>query len=366
MLLLVVSDFHLGSGMFLKNGQRNILEDFHDDDHFQEFTEWYSSEKYQDDDIHLVLNGDIFNLISIEVDETRTHILDEERTLKAFNIIAKGHPKFFDSLKNFLKKPNKKLTFIYGNHDNGMKFKKVQKRFNELVDGEIDFGFYKEINGVHVEHGHRFEAINTVPRDKYFIDGPNGKPILNLPWASLFCIHILPELKQERPHIDKVRPLISYIKWTFFHDTMFFFWLLFKVVGYLISTQFDKYTRQNNNFKTSLKILKQVTVYPKYGQQAWRILRRKSQTIHTVVMGHTHITEWRKYKTGQLYLNSGTWNPIPSVDAGQHENHSKRTYVSIRMDKKNKTVQNACVNNWYGKWSPFREWAYLETDKKVV
>ena len=66
MLILVVSDFHLGKGQFLKNGQLNILEDFNEDDRFCEFLEYYSSGTNYWANVHLVLNGDILNLIQMK------------------------------------------------------------------------------------------------------------------------------------------------------------------------------------------------------------------------------------------------------------------------------------------------------------
>ena len=93
-----------------------------------------------------------------------------------------------------------------------MGFKGSQKRFKELVGSEdIDFCYDINIHGVHIEHGHRFEVINTVPPEKTFMMGPNNKEILNLPWGSLFCISVLPQLKKERPFIDKVRQDIQRI-----------------------------------------------------------------------------------------------------------------------------------------------------------
>ena len=49
MLILIMSDFHLGKGKFLKNGQKNILEDFFEDDRFIELVDYYSKGKFEDD-----------------------------------------------------------------------------------------------------------------------------------------------------------------------------------------------------------------------------------------------------------------------------------------------------------------------------
>ena len=366
MILLVLSDFHLGKGKFLKNGQLNILEDFFEDDRFEEFTNFYSSGKHYWSNVHLVLNGDILNMIQIDLDGVFTHIVDEEHSLHSLEKINDGHRVFFEALRKFLSAPNKRITYVIGNHDAAMAFEKTQERFREIVGGKVHFCFELNEDGIHIEHGHRFEVINTVPPSKYFIKGPCGKKILNLPWGSLFCISVLPVLKKDRPMIDKVRPMSAYIKWTLLHDIGFFFRMASKVIRYLVNTRFDAYVKQNRNFRTSLKILKQITIYPKYERMAKSILRSSPHT-HTVIMGHTHVVEWRRYPEGKYYFNSGTWNSIPSMDAGMFEGNTNLTYIFIDLESKKKTIKNASLNVWQGNWRPYREevgTSYLARDKK--
>ena len=360
MLVLVVSDFHLGKGLFLKNGQKNLLEDFDEDERFIEFVEYYCSGEFENEHIHLVLNGDILNLIQIDFNGIFTHIMDEEHCLRSLDCIRDGHKNFFESLKKFLKRPNKKLSYVIGNHDAGMAFEKCQDRFKEIVDGDVTFELTLEILGVHIEHGHRFEAINSVPEEQYFINGPNGKKILNLPWGSLFCLSILPKLKKDRPFIDKVRPMSSYIVWCLLHDIFFFFRMSFVVIRYIIKSNRDEYLSQNRNFKTTLKILKQITIYPKYEKKARSILK-KNPLLKIVVMGHTHLIEWRKFPGGKIYFNTGTWNSIPSIDAGAHESNLSLTYVMIDIHEKSKEITSAKMNIWQGTWKPFREKVNLES-----
>ena len=86
MLVIVCSDLHLGKGKFLKNGQLNILEDFFEDERFKEFCEFFSSGKYYWAEVHLVLNGDILNLIQRikrEVPEDLTGKNTSQKLLKS-------------------------------------------------------------------------------------------------------------------------------------------------------------------------------------------------------------------------------------------------------------------------------------------
>ncbi len=354
MYIIALSDFHLGKGQFLKNGQLNILEDFDEDDRFIEFLDFYSAGKNYWTPIHLVLNGDILNLIQIDINGVYTHVIDEDHVINALNRIVDGHVSFFNGLTDFLSRPNKKITYIIGNHDAGMGFTKVQERFREIVGAGVKFAFSENIAGVHVEHGHRFEVINAVDRSRYFIEGPNGKKILNLPWGSLFCVSLLPKLKKERPYIDKVRPMSGYIKWTFFHDPIFFWRICFILLRYFIVTSLSAYTKHNGNFRTTFGLLKQITIYPSFGKKAKRILKR-DRNIHTVILGHTHLNEWRKFPEQKYYFNTGTWNSIPSVDAALHESNTKLTYVLIDINEKNHHVNSAALKVWHGKWRPFRD-----------
>lgn len=354
MIILVVSDLHLGKGKYLKNGQLNLLEDFLEDEKFYDFCEYYSRAEYEKEEVHLVLNGDILNLIQIDIDGVYTSIIDEEVTVKAIDLIVKGHPKFFEGLRKFLKAPNKKITYVIGNHDSGMAFRDAQMVFKRYVGQCVDFCFQMDLHGVHIEHGHRFEVVNTVPDLKYFMEGPNGKTILNLPWGSLFCINLLPILRKDRPNIDKVRPLASYVRWCFFYDFSFFVRLTKVILKYLLLSNLDENVRQNRNIKTSLTILKQITIYPLYGKKARAILKKKSH-IHTVIMGHTHVQEWERYPENRYYFNTGTWNSIPNLDAGQMEISTRFTYVQVKVEKESNSLITGTINTWQGQWKPFKE-----------
>lgn len=352
MIYLILSDLHLGKGKFLGNGQLNILEDFFEDEKFAEFLEYYSSGQFYLKNIHLVLNGDILNLIQIDVNGVFTHIVDGELTCQAIDKIVKGHSLFFQALKDFLNCPNKKITYVIGNHDAAMAFPQAKQHLKNIVGEDLSIEFELDEFGVYIEHGHKYEVINTVPMKNYFLEGPNGKQILNLPWGSLFCINVLPSLRKDRPYIDKVRPLNSYIRWVFFHDFFFFLKMTKVVLSYLWETNKDIYTKQNRNFKTTLKLLKQITIYPNYEKMAKRVLKRRRH-IHTVVMGHTHVQEWRRFPEGKYYFNTGTWNQIPSMDAGLHESNLHLSYCLLDVHEKSQSLRSGSLNIWQGKWRPY-------------
>ena len=57
MIILVLSDLHLGKGKFLKNGQLNLLEDFLEDEKFFDFCEYYSKGDYEKEYRVVLANG---------------------------------------------------------------------------------------------------------------------------------------------------------------------------------------------------------------------------------------------------------------------------------------------------------------------
>jgi UDP-2,3-diacylglucosamine pyrophosphatase LpxH len=126
------------------------------------------------------------------------------------------------------------------------------------------------------------------------------------------------------------------------------------VLKYLIQSNFDEFIKQNRNIKTTATILKQITIYPLYGRKAKSILRRYPE-IHTVIMGHTHVQEWLRFPENKYYFNTGTWNHIPQLDAGQMETSTKFTYVQVKVDKEKNQLLTGSINLWQGTWKPYKE-----------
>lgn len=358
MLLLVVSDFHLGKGRYFKNGEINLLEDFEEDVRFGEFVDFYCTKDHLEQEVHLVLNGDFLNLLQIETYGVFSALITEKRTLSALSSIQEGHQNIFLALKKFIQTPKKKLTYIIGNHDAAMYWPKAQEHFCQMVGGVVEFALHKNIMGVHIEHGHRFEAINNIPTSNYYTNAPNGDKILNLPWGGRFCIEVLPALKKERPYLDKIRPVGHYVRWCFFHDFRFFLKMANNVVSYFMKSGIQRYLNEKKGIIHAFWFLKNFALFPQFSKKAKKILT-KNKHIHTVILGHTHISEWRKFPDGKLYFNTGTWNTISSLDSGLHQDLQHLTYVYMELNEAPHgdfaTIDSAGLYQWYGHWTPFRE-----------
>ena len=216
----MVSDFHLGTGRFFADGSVNILEDFLYDDEFAEFLKFYSSGIYRDCAVELILNGDILNLLQVDDLGVHTHLITERATIRAVQRIIAGHPGFFAALREFAASPNHSVIYIVGNHDAGMLWPGPRKVFEDSIGARVRFcDTHYRFDGVHVEHGQQQEDLCRIEMSCPFITRGLPEPVLNLPWGSIFVAVWLARIKLERPHVDKVKPFQSMLRWMLLHDT---------------------------------------------------------------------------------------------------------------------------------------------------
>lgn len=330
-LKLIVSDFHVGRGRRLPNGNVNILEDFHFDGKFAEFLEYYSRDENKDTGIELIFNGDMFNLIQCDYHGHYPVIITETVSVQKLSVVIKGHPQFFGSLKKFLKEPNHHLTYVMGNHDQEMLWPKTRALLEQAVGREIRWkNIYYQVDGIHIEHGHQYEAVNRIDPSRLFLTEGLPEPILNLPWGTLFAIQFLVNIKVRRPALDKVRPFKMLLWWSLIFDTWLTLTSLFKLGVYFISTRFSKNRYRQNSLKSTLKILIEASVFPDLSDSAKQILR--SPDIHTVVFGHSHVYKVVPVADNKQYINTGTWTDIISLDMDSFARKNRLTYVRVDYD----------------------------------
>ena len=77
-------------------------------------------------------------------------------------------------------------------------------------------------------------------------------------------------------------------------------------------------------------------------------------SIHTIVMGHTHLPMHRVYANGRQYLNSGTWTRMVYLDWRFIGEPFRKTFVLVQL--KNGEIK-AELNQWVGVKNHFQ--AYL-------
>lgn len=343
---LIVSDLHLGLGKVLDDGRINLLEEFYFDEKFVEFLHYYTSSKYEEYEIELILNGDILNMIQVDYRGHYLTVITENVSLEKCQRIVKGHPKFFQALKKFAESPKRSITYIVGNHDQGVLWPSVRAYLNETVGTDIR---YKNIvyffDGVHIEHGHMHEAANRINPKKFFLKKNVAEPILNLPFGSYFFLELVMKIKQEYPHIDKIRPFDRMIRWALFNETRKTLRWIFGLFKYFLKSLLNKDPRRQWPLQRIAKVFIESTVFPDLGDAAKKILA--DPKVHTVVFGHSHVYQYRQWGENSEYFNTGTWTDLTSLDISSLGKITKLTYVLLEYSEENSTPVGR-LKEWHG------------------
>jgi UDP-2,3-diacylglucosamine pyrophosphatase LpxH len=343
---LVISDFHLGRGYILPDGSINVMEEFYHDEKLIEFLEYHSTGSFADADVEIIINGDFLNLLQTDFKGHHTTVITEGIDLYKVKAIVEGHRKVFEALKRFASLPDKRLTYVMGNHDQGMLWPKTRDYLDEVCGTRINFkNLVYFFDGIHIEHGHQHEAANRVNPKKFFLKQDLPEPILNLPWASHFFVNFILKLKKENPYIDKIRPYDIFLRWGLIYDFFFTVKSLMRFVIYLIQFTITKDPRREFSLKNQLQILKDGAIYPDLEKAAKRVLT--DERVHTVIFGHTHVYLYRQWGKNKEYLNTGTWTELTNLDIVALGKLTKLTYALIEYPDEGGRPR-ARLKEWYG------------------
>jgi UDP-2,3-diacylglucosamine pyrophosphatase LpxH len=353
---LVVSDFHLGKGPRHSDGSQNLLEDFHSDREFIDFLDYFSKGPFKRAEVGLVINGDFFNFLQVDYKDRFTDFMTESDSLHKLRRILEGHVALFAKLAEFSREDHHSIVFILGNHDPGLLWEGVQEALRQHLGGRVDFRMdYVEEDGIHIEHGNQYLADNRYDRDQYFLQEGLAEPIINLPFGSFLVIHYINEVKKVRPYFDKVYPFGFYMKWAFFHDTIFAVKSGLKLFFWFLKFLFSSNPARKIKFGQSLSILKDASVHPKLAKEARKILFSRPE-CRIVVFGHTHQYQHLRFAPGKDYFNTGTWNEKISLDVGSLGRELRLTFVQIDYDKQG--IPQGALKEWRGHREPVEDVAF--------
>lgn len=340
---LVVSDFHLGMGKYLPDGNFNYLEDFHFDDPFIEFLDYHGRDEFHE--VELIINGDFFNHLQTDPHDSHPEIIDENAAVERTRQIIAGHPAVFRALRRFASKPGYSITFILGNHDPGLLFVAVHHLLRETL-GErvkVEWGPYV-FDGVHVEHGNQYFADNAYNPTRYFLTRRLPEPIVNLPWGSYFVIYYLNKVKKERAYFDKIYPFRYYMRWALIHDTGFALRSIYKIVSHFLSLRFRRDPHRFSPILKTLRIIKEVTLMPNLVQIAKKILS-ENDDLKIVVFGHSHYAQIRQVAPEKTYINTGLWNEQISLEISNPGKIIRLTYAHLEYED---SRIRASLKEWKG------------------
>lgn len=343
---LVVSDLHLGCGLILENGQLNFLEEFYFDEKFAEFIHFYTTGKYADAQVELILNGDIFNFLQTDYRGHFLTVITEDITLEILERIVKGHPLFFKALRELAAREGNTVTYVVGNHDQGMLWPKARDFLNQTVGTAIRYrSLVYFFDGVHIEHGHMHEAANRLDPRKFFLKRNLPEPILNLPLGSHFFVEVVLKIKHRYPHVDKIRPFNRMIRWFLLNETFLLFGGFWSLGRYLLKSAFAKDPRRAFPVKQLVQVLLESAVFPDLSESARKIVM--DERIHTVVFGHSHVYQYRQWGHDMEYFNTGTWTDLTSLDIASLGKITKLTYVLFEYPEDGKRPRGR-LKEWHG------------------
>lgn len=351
---LVISDFHLGTGLYRDDGSINVVEDFVWDDRFVEFIEYYSTNDYAAAEVELIINGDFFNLLQCESNGrwerenggADPDLLTEPVLLGRTRAIVKGHDGLFETLRSFAAMPGKRIVFIMGNHDPGILFEGVRNLLRQRIHPETRFMIRSyQFDGIHVEHGNQYDTPNAYNPEKYLIESGTSGPMVNLPWGARFVMGYLSRIKRESPNIDKVKPFKKLLLWMFYFHTVHFVGVVYHMFAYIIRASLSKGVTYHFSIWTSLKIIWETPVFPSLVDGA-KLILSENPDIRLVIFGHNHLPAHTKLAPNKEYINTGCWNHMTDLRLHNFGSGVTFTYALIDYDTEGRPAWS--LKEWKG------------------
>lgn len=275
-MIVVVSDFHLSEGVRPASSRLSPNEDFFFDDAFSRFLIYLRG--IQPGGVHLVINGDLFDLLQVGVNEEEINrlgfadeqvLVERKHILKyglgtggdqsAFKLgkIWEGHQTFFKALADFIAVGNE-LTIVSGNHDIELFWPSVQARFlsiledasattgniKEKVERNVHFEpwiFYNKEFGVYAEHGNQYESLNPFPYCLYPVL-PKKRDAIALPFGSFLVRYLFNKIENIDPFADNIKPSTRYLS-SLLKKNPFDIWRISKILWRFVCSLADIFKR---------------------------------------------------------------------------------------------------------------------------
>ncbi len=318
---VVLSDIHMGQGM--RAGFANPYEEFHEDERLVELLRHYAGGRYADLPVELILNGDILDLLRVPYRGRFVTEVTEDVAIDKVRRCVLGHPSVFDALADFAARPDRRITYVAGNHDLDVAFPGVQRLLrarlgldasSPILQFCTEDEFYRLPGGVVVTHGHMLEAMSRTDAGTPLKTLPDGRTVVNMPWSSYFVLDVLAPAKREQPLIDMVHPLSSFILWGLLFDPRFTVKILWQIVRFYLKTPVRTMPRDDRGILKALQVLvEEMTLHDNLEGRAYRLLQ-SSDDMTALIVGHSHQAKTRRFVEGKTYVNTGTWEKVVSLD----------------------------------------------------
>ncbi|MBI1968957.1 hypothetical protein HYS49_03525 [Candidatus Woesearchaeota archaeon] len=200
--LIILGDIEMGAG--------TLTDDFISDAALSQLIRSLAEKPVA---LDLVLNGDTFDFLKcpIFVDGKVTYPrhVTPDISLEKLHLIKKAHAAVFEALQFFVRRPQKKLHFIIGNHDHDLVYPEVQQELKALLGPQenVHFQWQYKNHHVYIEHGQQYDLPNMLNLQRLFVRY-HGKTILNPPWA-FGLLHRFMNIKEEHPFLERIFPKVA-------------------------------------------------------------------------------------------------------------------------------------------------------------
>jgi len=316
---VVLSDLHMGTGE--RPGRVNPFEDFHFDQRLADLIQHHATGPLAGTEVELILNGDILDLLKVPVRGHFVTEIDETVAVDKVRRCLLGHPAVFDAMAGFVQVPGHVVTWLPGNHDPEVAFPRVQALLRARLgvpDGDPRLRFVLDEflrlpRGVVITHGHLFESINRIEAGRAFVEGPDGRRLLNLPFGSRFFTEVLAPVKAEQPLIDLVHPLSSMVLWGLVFDLRFTLRLLASMARWLLATRLRPRAREEGVLRTLQVLVDEIALFTGMDRRATAHLQ-DAPDMSALIVGHSHFPMIRRLPRNKVYVNTGTWVRMVSLD----------------------------------------------------
>lgn len=360
---IIISDLHLGAGVQY-NGRRNLLEDFHFDQEFVEFLKYYSTNEYADAEVELIINGDFLDLLAVPfVKYFDDEFWSEKAGLEKLKICCEAHPEAMEALDKFLSAKGKSLNYILGNHDCELVFDSLKEYFLSLFKEENqkkitinnENVLYSPVKGVYIQHGHEYEIAHQYDPMDTTITSQTGEKYFIPSWGSYYVTHVVNKYKQEKEHINAVRPIKNFLIHGFIFDTFFTIRLIIANVYFFIMMRFMQYFKSNGGWKGAItNLAKELELFQDFETLTQEFFEEHDDA-KVLIVGHTHKPTYSVNSDNNVFINTGTWTRMIGLDLEYDSFGISLTYALISIENDDFEVDDfdknveVVLNKWVGK-----------------
>ncbi len=386
----IVSDVHLNNDPYDKHSNKENPER----KNFQKFLTELNTSFSSDDQVILILNGDIFDITGSWYNSVLPWDDDKEKVeniLKDLVLeIIENNQLIINELCQLLKHQSSKIVYVIGNHDSLLgEYSGVQELIRDKllhgipqelkIDKQISFvkSFEHPDLGLYVEHGHRFDPFNTSNN----VHEPALGDVINILIVNRFIkltvdslkshgysSELISNIKYHLYDIEYLRPLSLLPFWVESIANIFCnhhesktklksIEVIFR--GVILEIYKEPWVTKYLSKKLQLprfflKLLINLTVQfppilPALSFVVSKLLRRthsnnfqneiaksmhEEKGYHMIAFGHTHIPIVTALSPEGYYFNTGSWTPVINLFKYSENKLSHIEYLTAKAEFK--------------------------------